>query len=152
MCFKKSMLYVCLLTGAAMALAMAGNSSGQNSSIASEAPSGYDNQPNGLTDAPTFTMDRGKFEETEAIGDGLGPIFNAQSCRECHQNPVTGSTSQVKELRAGHQDNNGNFVAAVYLGETRIRCFSPMCGRAACTTTRDAVITSVAAVISSLTF
>ncbi len=112
MCFKKSMLYVCLLTGAAMALAMAGNSSGQNSSIASEAPSGYDNQPNGLTDAPTFTMDRGKFEETEAIGDGLGPIFNAQSCRECHQNPVTGSTSQVKELRAGHQDNNGNFVAA----------------------------------------
>src|SRR2546429_420140 len=57
-------------------------------------------------------MDRGKFEETEAIGDGLGPIFNAQSCRECHQNPVTGSTSQVKELRAGHNDSNGNFVAA----------------------------------------
>ena len=56
-----------------MALAMAGNSSGQNSSIATEAPSGYDNQPNGLTDAATFTMDRGKFEETETIGDGLGP-------------------------------------------------------------------------------
>ena len=95
-----------------MALAMAGQTSGQNSSTATEAPSGYDNQPNGLTDSATFTMDRGKFEEVEAIGDGLGPIFNAQSCRECHQNPLTGSTSQVKELRAGHQDAHGNFVAA----------------------------------------
>jgi len=95
-----------------MALAMAGQSSGQNSSTATEAPSGYDNQPNGLTDTATFSLDRGKFEETEAIGDGLGPIFNAQSCRECHQNPVTGSTSQVKELRAGHQDSFGNFVGA----------------------------------------
>jgi CxxC motif-containing protein (DUF1111 family) len=112
MWLKKSTLYVCLLTGSAVALAMAGKSSGQNSSNATEAPSGYDNQPNGLTDIAKFTMDRGKFEETEAIGDGLGPIFNAQSCRECHQNPVSGSTSQVKELRAGHHDANGNFVAA----------------------------------------
>src|SRR5713226_3961417 len=110
--FKKTMVCVCLLTGLAMALAMAGQSSGQNSSTVTEAPSGYDNQPNGLTDTATFSMDRGNFEATEAIGDGLGPIFNAQSCRECHQNPVTGSTSQVKELRAGHQDNNGNFVGA----------------------------------------
>jgi len=112
MCSKKTIVYVCLLTGLAMVLAMAGPSAGQNASTATEAPSGFDNQPNGLTDAATFNMDRGKFEETEAIGDGLGPIFNAQSCRECHQNPVTGSTSQVKELRAGHQDNNGNFVGA----------------------------------------
>jgi len=112
MWLKKSTVYVCLLTGLAMALALAGQSSGQNSSTATEAPSGYDNQPNGLTDTATFTADRGKFEEVEAIGDGLGPVYNAQSCRECHQNPVTGSTSQVKELRAGHQDNSGNFVAA----------------------------------------
>jgi len=109
---KRPILYVCLLTGLAMAFAMAGPSSGQNASTAAEAPSGYDNQPNGLTDPPSFAMDRGQFEQTEFIGDGLGPIFNAQSCRECHQNPVTGSTSQVKELRAGHQDAFGNFVAA----------------------------------------
>jgi len=109
---KKPTLYVCLTAGLAMAFAVAGPSSGQNSSTATEAPSGYDNQPNGLTDAATFAMDRGKFEEIEGIGDGLGPIFNAQSCRECHQNPVSGSTSQVKELRAGHQDANGNFVGA----------------------------------------
>jgi CxxC motif-containing protein (DUF1111 family) len=112
MWFKKSTLYGCLLGGLAMTLALAGQSSGQNASTATEAPSGYDNQPNGLTDTATFSLDRGKFEETEAIGDGLGPIFNAQSCRECHQNPVTGSTSQVKELCAGHHDNSGNFVGA----------------------------------------
>ncbi|HEV1993285.1 MAG TPA: di-heme oxidoredictase family protein [Candidatus Acidoferrum sp.] len=112
MWFKKSTVYVCLLTGSAMALAMAGKSSGQNSSTATEAPSGYDNQPNGLTDSASFAADRVQFEQTEFIGDGLGPIFNAQSCRECHQNPVTGSTSQVKELRAGHHDAHGNFVGA----------------------------------------
>src|SRR6266852_5077860 len=109
---KKATLYVCLLTGLAMALAMAGQSSGQSSTTATEAPSGYDNQPNGLTDTASFTMDRDQFEQTEFIGDGLGPIFNVQSCRACHQNPVTGSTSQVKDLRAGHQDGFGNFVGA----------------------------------------
>src|SRR5438128_3107341 len=112
MCFKKSTLYVCLLSGFATVLALAAQSSAPNSSTATEAPSGYDNQPNGLTDLASFNMDRGQFEQTEFIGDGLGPIFNAQSCRECHQNPVTGSTSQIKELRAGHQDAFGNFVGA----------------------------------------
>jgi len=112
MCSKRTMLYVCLIAGLAIALAVAGPSLGQNSSTATEAPSGYDNQPNGLTDQATFSMDRGKFEEVEAIGDGLGPIFNAQSCRECHQNPVTGSSSQVKEFRAGHHDSTGKFVGA----------------------------------------
>jgi CxxC motif-containing protein (DUF1111 family) len=112
MLLKKLTVYVCLLTGSALALAVSGQSSGQNASNATEAPSGFDNQPNGLTDVATFTHDRGVFEETEGIADGLGPIYNAQSCRECHQSPVTGSTSQVKELRAGHQDPHGNFVAA----------------------------------------
>jgi CxxC motif-containing protein (DUF1111 family) len=44
--------------------------------------------------------DRATFEDTETIADGLGPVYNAQSCRECHQNPVTGAGSQVTELRA----------------------------------------------------
>jgi len=109
---KKSVVYVCLLAAAALAFAMAGQLIGQSSSPPAEAPSGYDNQPNGLIDSATFTHDRGKFEEIENIGDGLGPIFNAQSCRECHQNPVTGSSSQVKELRAGHHDSSGHFVPA----------------------------------------
>jgi CxxC motif-containing protein (DUF1111 family) len=42
------------------------------------------------------------FAEQETIADGLGPVYNAQSCGECHQNPVTGGISQITELRAGH--------------------------------------------------
>ncbi|PYQ08212.1 MAG: hypothetical protein DMF82_01955 [Acidobacteria bacterium] len=75
----------------------------------SEAPTGFDNLTNGVTDQPTFEADRGVFEERETIDDGLGPVYNAQSCAECHQNPVTGAISQVTELRAGHFDGT-NFV------------------------------------------
>ena len=53
---------------------------------------------------------RATFEERDEIAKGLGPVYNAQSCTECHQNPLTGGISQVSELRAGHQDGSGNFV------------------------------------------
>src|SRR2546426_901984 len=65
-----------------------------------EAPTGFDNKSNGLVDDATHAADQAKFEETEAISDGLGPLYNAQSCRECHQNPTSGGSSQVNELRA----------------------------------------------------
>ena len=39
-------------------------------------------------------------------------MYNAQSCAECHQTPVTGAGSQISELRAGHRDAAGNFVDA----------------------------------------
>ena len=48
----------------------------------------------------------------DEISDGLGPVYNAQSCRECHQNPVTGGISQISELRAGHSAADGTFVDA----------------------------------------
>src|SRR5436190_904320 len=82
----------------------AGNSS------ATEAPAGFDNLTNGMTpQGPSFqslTEDnvvplrsfndsRFVFEEVETIADGLGPVYNAQSCRECHQNVVTGGASQI---------------------------------------------------------
>ncbi len=75
----------------------------------SEAPSGFDNKTNGLVDDATHTVDQAKFEATEAIADGLGPLYNAQSCRECHQNPTSGGSSQVTELRVGHNDAKGKF-------------------------------------------
>jgi CxxC motif-containing protein (DUF1111 family) len=74
-----------------------------------EAPSGFDNKTNGLVDDATHTADQAKFEETEAISDGLGPLYNAQSCRECHQNPTSGGSSQVSELRVGHSGPDGKF-------------------------------------------
>lgn len=74
-----------------------------------EAPAAFDNQSNGVTDAATHQADQAKFEEVEQLADGLGPLYNAQSCRECHQNPVSGSSSQILELRVGHKGRDGSF-------------------------------------------
>jgi len=71
---------------------------------ATEAPAGFDNLTNGFTTQTQFDLDQANFSEAEEIADGLGPVYNAQACRECHQNPVTGATSQVTELRAGTFD------------------------------------------------
>src|SRR5262249_47190059 len=56
----------------------------------------------------SFNDNRFVFEEIESVAGGLGPTYNAQSCRECHQNVVTGGASQVTEQRTGHQ-NGGRF-------------------------------------------
>jgi CxxC motif-containing protein (DUF1111 family) len=74
-----------------------------------EAPTGFDNKSNGVADDSTHQADQMKFEEVEQLSDGLGPLYNAQSCRECHQNPVSGAASQVSELRVGHQGPEGHF-------------------------------------------
>jgi CxxC motif-containing protein (DUF1111 family) len=70
---------------------------------------GFDNASNGATDERTHQADQAKFEQVEGISDGLGPLFNAQSCRECHQSPVVGGASQVMELRVGHNGPDGKF-------------------------------------------
>ncbi len=79
-----------------------------------EAPTGMDTLTNDATfvDQATHDGDRGTFEERDDVVKGLGPVYNAQSCAECHQNPVTGGISQISELRAGHNDGFGNFVPA----------------------------------------
>jgi CxxC motif-containing protein (DUF1111 family) len=89
-----------------------------------EAPTGFEtptlsNNPgsqsvsNGLPEpaGDTFANDQSVFEEEEGVDKGLGPIYNARSCADCHQNPVTGGGSQVAEFRVGHLDANGNFVS-----------------------------------------
>jgi CxxC motif-containing protein (DUF1111 family) len=67
-----------------------------------EAPAGFDNKSNGMVDDQTHRADQVRFDAVEDVADGLGPLFNAQSCRECHQNPTSGGASQVTELRVGH--------------------------------------------------
>ena len=90
---------------------------------ATEAPAGFTTPPltqspapqtvsNGLAEPPgdTFVADQLQFERIHDPTNGLGPLFNAASCAQCHQNNVTGAASQITELRVGHQDANGNFV------------------------------------------
>jgi CxxC motif-containing protein (DUF1111 family) len=74
-----------------------------------EAPTGFDNKSNGMVDDITHQADLAAFDSVETIADGLGPLYNAQSCRECHQDPVSGGASQVTELRAGHRGPLGDF-------------------------------------------
>src|SRR6266481_3242437 len=74
-----------------------------------EAPTGFDNKSNGVTDDATHQPDETKLDGVEQLNDGLGPLYNAQSCRECHQSPVSGAASQATELRFGHQGPDGRF-------------------------------------------
>jgi CxxC motif-containing protein (DUF1111 family) len=75
-----------------------------------DAPTGFDNITNGFENQTHFDLDRAQFDTVEQIADGLGPVYNAQACRECHQNPVSASSTQVNELRAGKLNNDGGFV------------------------------------------
>jgi CxxC motif-containing protein (DUF1111 family) len=88
-----------------------------------EAPAGFTTPPqtqnpapatvsNGLAEPPgdTFVKDQLQFERVHDPSNGLGPLFNAASCAQCHQNNVTGSASQITEIRVGHKDADGNFV------------------------------------------
>lgn len=67
---------------------------------------------NGINEPPndTFALDQAAFEEEDGVDSGLGPVYNARGCSDCHQGPVTGGVSQVVELRVGHYDRRGNFV------------------------------------------
>src|SRR5215210_9145736 len=104
----------------ALVLALATASrSGVQSQTATEAPAAFDNAPvpgffAGTTaqQQAEFNAVKAAFEEVDVIADGLGPVYNAQSCAECHQNPVTGAVSQIFELRAGHSAPDGTFVDA----------------------------------------
>lgn len=80
-----------------------------SASRSTEAPTGFDNKSNGVADDATHEADQIRFEEVELVSDGLGPLYNAQSCRECHQSPVSGAASQVAELRVGHQGPDRHF-------------------------------------------
>lgn len=74
-----------------------------------DAPTGFDNKSNGIVDNTTHQADQKVFDEVEGVQDGLGPIYNAQSCRECHQNPRSGGASQITELPIGHLGPDGRF-------------------------------------------
>ena len=42
-----------------------------------------------------------RFSDPASIADGLGPIYNGESCGSCHLTPVLGGSSQITEKRAG---------------------------------------------------
>ena len=110
---SKAILILCALAmSASLGWGQGKQRANKNTSSPSlpEAPAGFDNKSNGLVDDPTHQADQVKFDEVEGVADGLGPLYNAQSCRECHQNPASGGGSQVTELRVGHLGPDHRFV------------------------------------------
>ena len=116
---KRRFISVFVMLLGVMAMGLAGIA--QQS--ATEAPAGFDtptlaNNPgsqsknNGLAEPPgdSYALDQQVYEQVHDVSTGLGPVFNARACADCHQNPVSGAASQFTELRVGHKDANGNFV------------------------------------------
>ncbi len=109
---KELKVLVVVLFGATLFLPIKSMVEGQSIVAAPEAPTGFDNLTNGFVSQVEFNKAKAAFEEREEIAGGIGPVYNAQACVECHQNPVTGAISQITELRAGHVAANGAFVEA----------------------------------------
>jgi CxxC motif-containing protein (DUF1111 family) len=42
-----------------------------------------------------------EFTGPESVADGVGPVFNAPGCGDCHSEPIIGGFSQIVEKRAG---------------------------------------------------
>jgi CxxC motif-containing protein (DUF1111 family) len=71
-----------------------------------EAPAGFDGLTNGFLTQGELEAARMTFDDQEEADEGLGPVYNAVACGECHQNPVSGGISQINELRAGKLDGS----------------------------------------------
>ncbi len=118
-----------------------------------EAPAGFDTpidnsaataQGNGMTLGTNETLadDMKTFMEEDDIADGLGPVYNARGCVDCHANPVVGGGSIVSELRVGHRDAHGNFVNPTIVlndGSTSIANRSLVNDRAICAQAQERV-------------
>ena len=87
-----------------------------------DAPTGFDGQSNGYaeeycanqaalshtTQSPeipatdcSFDSAVEQFDEHDEDDEGIGPVYNARGCGECHGTPILGGSSQVVERRAG---------------------------------------------------
>src|SRR5215467_9311257 len=111
----KSVKVTCLALFLAGLILTLGSMHRVESEAATEAPSSLDLTTNGLVDQATLDDDRAEFEQVEGTSDGIGPLYNSNSCAACHANPITGAESLSTELRAGHNDNNGGFVPATVM-------------------------------------
>jgi CxxC motif-containing protein (DUF1111 family) len=72
----------------------------------------------GLTRAERDRFDRGKtvFNRTFTPEAGLGPLFNADSCGECHEEPVAGGPGDEVEVHATALLPDGSCDALLDLG------------------------------------
>lgn len=66
-----------------------------------------------------FESGKQRFAAVETAATGLGPVFNARSCAECHENPVPGGSAEGRDdfvTRFGRQADGLPFSHLVELG------------------------------------
>src|SRR5215831_1263067 len=63
----------------------------------------------GLTHGQLAQFEQGRkvFQRVFTPEDGLGPLFNANSCAECHEKPAVGGSGDEIEVHAGRYDGSG---------------------------------------------
>ena len=68
----------------------------------------------GLTPEERVRFEQGRevFERVFTPETGLGPLFNADACGECHEDPATGGSGDEVEVHVGRLRPDG-FVKAV---------------------------------------
>lgn len=91
---------------------------------ATEAPTGLEMKTNGLVSQEKFEEAAKEFAAVETAPEGLGPLFNGNSCADCHRGPFGGFGSTI-EINVGHNEKSGGktvFVSAA--GGTIIALFS----------------------------
>ena len=71
----------------------------------SEAPTGFDNKTNGYLTQAQFIAYKTSFDRRVKIEDGLGPVYNSDSCSGCHSAPVSGGSGDFIVLMSGHFDS-----------------------------------------------
>lgn len=73
--------------------------------------SGFGHPLSGLSvsEIGLFQAGRDDFLELEDADDGLGPIFNALSCAQCHSVPSIGGSGSIMEMRAGTLTSGAQF-------------------------------------------
>ncbi|MEM7228751.1 MAG: di-heme oxidoredictase family protein [Planctomycetota bacterium] len=80
-----------------------------------------------LIELDRFNLGKDAFEQNFLPEDGLGPVFNKQSCANCHNNPIGGSGAQTV-TRFG-QAGKGGFTGLDGLGGSLLQqsAISPDC-------------------------
>ncbi|MBJ6764400.1 hypothetical protein JGU66_26820 [Myxococcaceae bacterium JPH2] len=71
----------------------------------------FDSPLPGLTGAQQalFSEGRDAFAEEEDAADGLGPVFNGNSCAACHIQGAVGGAGETVETRFGRRNPDGTF-------------------------------------------
>ncbi len=86
----------------------------------------------GLTPAELEAFNNGKvaFEKSFLPEEGLGPIFNKESCANCHSGPAIGGASSQFVTRFGYMDDKGGFfdpLAGLGGSLQQVSAISPEC-------------------------